>query len=414
MPGKADSPDILCFGSADFEEPNWVNAQHLMWRLSARHRVLYVNSLGLRSPRADRRDLRKIARRLRALGRGPRRPDAQRELYVLSPLSLPPARGRLRARLGRDLLALQVRAALRRLGCARPAAWVFLPSAAPVLARLPLGPVIYHCVDAYEANPGVDAALVASLETALLARARLVVAASAPLAARLSRHHSDVRLMPNVVDIAAFPPPGGGGAEPPELAGIPRPRIGYVGNLAGYKVDLALLAQAARERPRFAWCFIGEVGQGEGATPLGDLARLPNVYLLGPQPRDRLGAFLHHLDVGLIPFVASPSTRHAFPLKFFEYLACGLPVVSAPLPGLAGLLEPPLAFTYDDLVGFLDALEQARAAGGPAAAGRRRRVAEDHSWERRIDEIETLLGELSAAGVSPLQPGCTPHNRSGR
>ena len=50
--------DILCFGSADFEESSWVNAQHLMDRLSREHLILYVNSLGLRQPRARSDDAR--------------------------------------------------------------------------------------------------------------------------------------------------------------------------------------------------------------------------------------------------------------------------------------------------------------------------------------------------------------------
>ena len=390
--------EIVCFASADYEESNWVNAQHLMSRLAERHRVLYVNSLGLRTPRADRRDLRKIARRLRAAG--PRRPDPSRALFVLSPLTLPPARAGWVERLASALLASRLRGAFRSLGFRRPLAWVFLPSAAPALERLVLGPIVYHCVDAYEANPGVDPALVRSLEDRVLALARIVVASSAPLAARLAGRHARVLTLPNVADLDAYPPPGSAVAEPPEMTVLPRPRIGYLGNLAGYKLDLGLLAEAARRTPEYAWVFVGGVGLGERETPIAELSRLPNVHLLGPQPRARLAGILHHLDVALIPFANTATAAYSFPMKFFEYLACGLPVVTAPLPALREHLVVPLAFCYDDPPSFLEAIHRALASAGGAAAARRREVAEAHSWTRRIVEVEALLAQLAAGAGS--------------
>lgn len=388
--------EILCFASADYEEPNWVNAQHLMTRLAARHRILYVNSLGLRAPRADRRDARKILRRLAAVGRPLSHPRADLDLHVLSPLSLPPLRVPLASAVGARLVSAGVRRALGALRFRRPLTWIFLPSAAPLLTRLPLGPIVYHCVDAYEANPGVDARRVRRMEDEVLARARIVIAASEPLRARLAARHPRVRLMANVADLAAYPPPDLPPPEPPELAGVPRPRVGYLGNLAAYKVDLPLLARTARQRPDTAWIFIGAVGLGDAPTRLDALRSLPNVHLLGPQPRARLGTFLHHLDVGLIPFVDNETTRHSFPLKFFEYLACGIPVVTAALPALAAHCVPPLVYAYRDPEGFAAALDAALAARGAEAARQRRVLAEAHSWERRMEEIETLIEELAS------------------
>ncbi len=389
--------DILCFGSADFAEPNWVNAQHLMWRLARRHRVLYVDSLGLRAPGANTRDLRKVLRRARALLHGITRPDATRELYVLSPLTFPLGSGRLGQSLGTRLLAVQLRAALRRLGFERPLTWVFLPSAAPVLDRLDIGPVIYHCVDAYAANPGVDRARVEHLERRVLAHATHVLATSAPLYRQLSAAHPRAHLMPNVADIAAYPPPAAPPSEPRDLARFPRPRIGYVGNLAAYKCDLGLLCTAAAARPDLSWIFVGAVGHGESQTPIRALTRLPNVHVLGERPRESLAAYIHHIDVGLIPFRMNETTRHSFPMKFFEYLACGKPVVTAALESLREHCQAPLVFTYDHERMFLPAIDRALAAGGTELAARRRALAEQHSWEHRMAEIEALLAEMAGA-----------------
>lgn len=402
--------EILCFGSADFEEPNWVNPQHLMWRLASHHRVLYVNSLGLRLPRATRADLRKITRRAATLWRGSlRRPSADRDLHVLSPCTLPAARGRLWRAAGAQMLAAQLRRALRRLAFDDPLAWVFLPSAAAVLARLSPAAVVYHCIDAYEANPGVDAKLVRSQEQALLALADRVIASSEPLYRRLREQHRSVELMPNVADLELFPPPAQAPSEPPELAAISHPRIGYVGNLAAYKCDLPLLAAAARARPDLSWIFIGAVGRGETLPDLRDLTGAANVHLLGERDRRQLPALLHHLDVGLIPFVINETTRHSFPMKFFEYLACGLPVVCPPLESLRKHAHAPHTYVYRDAPGFLPAIAQALRARGAAETAQRRALAERHSWTRRVREIDALLRSLTAeahsSGTGPATRG---------
>jgi glycosyltransferase involved in cell wall biosynthesis len=394
MPTPATPPDILCFGSADFEERNWVNAQHLMWRLAERHRVLYINSLGLRAPHTSARDLRKIARRLRALTRGPVAPDLRRGLQVLSPLNLPPTRSGLTAAVGRHLITLQLRAALRRLGFSRPVAWAFLPAAAPALARLDVGPIVYHCVDAYDANPGVDGPLIRALEEDLLALARVVIASSEPLRRRLAPRHPHVVLMTNVADITAFPPPDAPPPEPPDLCSIAHPRVLYLGNLAAYKCDLELLAGAARARSDLQWVFVGGIGRGEAGTPVAALAAHANVHLLGERGAGELAGYVHHCEVGLIPFADNEVTRHSFPMKFFEYLACGRPVVTAALPSLIEHAREPWVFTYRGSSEFLPAIDRACAANAPALAFERRRLAESHSWEQRIAEVEGLLHSL--------------------
>jgi glycosyltransferase involved in cell wall biosynthesis len=386
--------DILCFGSADFEDPNWVNAQHLMWRLSSRHRVLYVNSLGLRRPRACRRDLRKIGRRIWGLARGVRQVASDRQLFVLAPVSLPPSRVRGLNAVGARLLAAQLRRSLRHLGFGRPVAWTFLPTTQPLLTDLEVGPIIYHCVDAYAANPGVDRPLIESLERGLLRQATAVIASSEPLHRALSARHERVLLMPNVVDLEAYPPPHAPPPEPPDLAPLGRPRIGYVGNLAAYKCDIPLLAAAAAARPAWSWIFVGGIGHGEARSGISELAALPNVYLLGEKPRLELAGYVHHMDVGLVPFVASETTRHSFPMKFFEYLACGKPVVTAQLASLEPLIEPPLIFAYGGSREFLVAVDQALDATAGEIVRRRRALAEAHSWSRRMVEIEALLAEL--------------------
>jgi glycosyltransferase involved in cell wall biosynthesis len=399
--------DILCFGSADFEERNWVNAQHLMWRLARKHRILYVNSLGLRMPRPCQRDLRKVLRRVSGIRTRLWQPAAGRRLHVLSPATLPLARWPWWRSLGSRLLVANLRHAMRQLDFVQPVIWTFLPSAQDAIRRLQqqhlAGPLVYHCVDAYEANPGADPVLVRELEDAILRSADRVIAASHPLYRRLSPRHPRTHLMANVADTDLYPPPGQPPPEPEDLAPIPHPRIGYLGNLASYKCDIPLLERAIRKRPDLAWILIGGIGLGEAATPVRKLAALPSVHLLGEKPGDQLPGYLHHIDVGLIPFAINATTRYSFPMKFFEYLACGIPVVTARLESLSDHIQPPLVFPYDESGGFLEAIQAALDADHEGLATRRRALAEANSWKRRIAEIETLLQELRP-GSAPAAP----------
>ena len=102
--------------------------------------------------------------------------------------------------------------------------------------------------------------------------------------------------------------------------------------------------------------LIGAVGEGDPSTTLTAIADSPNIHLLGPRPYAELPAYLRGADVGLIPALINDYTRAMFPMKFFEYLAAGLPVVATPLPALeshAGLLE-----RAPDAAGFAAAIER--------------------------------------------------------
>jgi hypothetical protein len=125
--------DIVCVGFADWDSELWTNQHHLMSRLAAENRVLFVESLGLRRPQLAGRDLTRIARRLR---RGLQRPRATDGLHVLSPLVLPFHGNRLARALNRFVLDALMRRATRRLHMRRPILWSYVPQAETLLGAL--------------------------------------------------------------------------------------------------------------------------------------------------------------------------------------------------------------------------------------------------------------------------------------
>ena len=273
---------------------------------AAANRILLVESIGLRAPSASRDGRRKVAARLKGARQGLRR--TQEGIWLLSPLVLP-AHGWGWARgLNRRLLRATLRRALRRLSMKRPILWIFLPTGADLVGELDERLVIYHCVDAYAENPGVDREAIAALETRILKDCDLFLATSKPLFEDKRGQAAGRALL--VGNVAAVGPCAaaagwtirpGGPADPavsgpvsavsrvstgprPELTRIPRPILGYTGNLADYKLDLDLLRMVAVEHPEWSFCLICPHGAGDPATDLAPLAALENVHQLGPRP----------------------------------------------------------------------------------------------------------------------------------
>jgi glycosyltransferase involved in cell wall biosynthesis len=185
-----------------------------------------------------------------------------------------------------------------------------------------------------------------------------------------------VVLLPNAADTDVFDPEAGLAAGiPPPLASLPPPRVGYFGEIASW-FDAALVAAIARSRPSWSIVLVGPARPAEHAA----LASVPNVHLLGAVPHHDLPAYGVRFDACLLPFKHNRLTAAASPIKLYEYLALGRPVVSTlALDRRApeGLLDAVPA------EGVLAALERAIADRDAGRAARRRRWVEENTWETR-------------------------------
>ena len=168
----------------------------------------------------------------------------------------------------------------------------------------------------------------------------------------------------------------------------------FTGAVVATKLDLALLETVARARPAWTFALVGPVGPGDPSTDVSALQALPNVHLLGPRPYEELPAVLRAADAGLVPYAINPLTRSIFPMKVYEYLAAGLPVVSTPLPALDAVGD---VATAGDPPGIVAALERALAGDTEDARRERSQRARGHSWDARLDEIASYLSRLASA-----------------
>jgi glycosyltransferase involved in cell wall biosynthesis len=390
--GRLRGRSVVCIGTADWTSQLWTNQQHLMSRLARENRVVFTESQGLRRPTLAGRDVRRIARRLLTGLRPPRQLDG---VWVVSPLVLPAHRSRRVRRLNVTVLRSLVRRAMRRGGVRDPILWAYNPHAHALAGSLGESLVVYHCVDDVAAQEGVDAASFAQAEAELARRSHLVIVSAPPLVEHMRRQGARrVVLMTNVADVEHFRP-ARDLEEPAALAEVPRPRLVFAGAVAAKKLDVELLLELSRRRRDWSLVMVGPVGEGDPRGDLGPLAEAPNVHLAGEQPFAELPAWLGAADVGLIPYALNPYTAAVFPMKVYEYLAAGLPVVSTPLPSLTAVEGIELAAGP---VAFEQAVERALGDDTDATRARRQALAEAHSWERRLDEVGRLVRDAEPAG----------------
>lgn len=380
--------DLVCVGFAEWETELWTNQHHLMSRLSRSNRVLFVESLGLRRPQLARRDFRRMARRLR---RGLSPPRAIDGVEVLSPLVIPFHAARLVRQINARTLPRLVSRTAGKIGMRAPMLWSYVPQAEQLVHPLRPSLVVYHCVDDIAAQKGVDAESFRAAERRFAGQADLVLASSGPLVARMRTLSDNVLDAPNVADTALFARALEPGPVDAALRVLPQPRIVFTGAVVGTKLDFGLIAKLARLQPDWTFALVGPIGAGDPRTDLTELRAVPNIHLLGRRDYAELPAVLRGADAGIVPYVCNELTTSIFPMKVYEYLAAGLPVIATPLPSLDGV-ESVVAAT--DAESMLARLKEALAEDSDGRRAQRSRLAAAHSWDRRLEEIGRAVAAL--------------------
>ena len=112
---------------------------------------------------------------------------------------------------------------------------------------------------------------------------------------------------------------------------------------------------------------------------------LPNVHFLGQKPVELLPRYVAACQVCLMPYKINEWTRHIDPLKMYEYLAAGKPVVSTDIPS-ARSFAPPVRIAHDTAE-FVSAIEATLKETGSAQQKARRQLAAQHDWDLRVAAI---------------------------
>lgn len=179
---------------------------------------------------------------------------------------------------------------------------------------------------------------------------------------------------------------------PVDIANLPRPIIGYIGVVATW-VDLNLIVKVADQYPDYSIVVVGPLYN------VTDVPQRPNIHWLGFRDYEVLPAYAQNFDVGIIPFRVSSMIEAVNPIKMWEYMATGMPIVTTPMPEVR---------KFDDVVLVSDTDEEfvlniSRAIYGDTEDNRNKRIvlARENSWRVRAQLVIEIIAErLAQKGIS--------------
>jgi glycosyltransferase involved in cell wall biosynthesis len=380
------APLILC-ASTQYWSEAWFRKHHFMQHLSRTRPVAYVEPsrsivrlMSEHTPDGVRNPLF----RFRVTGSG------DHPWIITPPRGIPFWTYRYVSNVQHLWWGSRLRRIAHRLGHDRVWLWLYNPHYLHTIPTLRPERVIFDLVDdlgAYAAGSHNRQVMQESVEGALT-RADLVIATSQVLIDRYAdrTRTGSIHLVPNGVrgdwaDCEDY-------AIPEEIASLPRPRIGLVGALFSY-LDYDLLRAAARAFPDGSLILVGPITDREAVA---SIAAEPNVHLVRPVPQDEVPRYLAGFDLCLCPFVPGAVRRAVNPLKVYEYLALGRPVVATPLESLAEEEVARWIRFAETEEAFVAAIREELANDSAESRAARRRAIGPYRWDAlagRVDEILT-------------------------
>jgi UDP-galactopyranose mutase len=357
--------------------------QHLLSRLAARHRVIFIEEPLGTSETAGWQFARPEAGVLVC------RPQTPSSAPGFANEQLPHLRKLVRQLLEQEHIEDYV-------------LWFYTPMAFPLAEDLAPRAVIYDCMDELSAFLHAPPELL-EREAALLRAADAVFTGGPSLYRAKKDRHPNVHCFPSSVDARHFAAAANGMTEANDQASLAHPRLGFFG-VIDERFDVPAVRAMAEAHPEWQIVLVGPVVKIDPAT----LPRNPNIHYYGQRTYQQLPSYLKGWDVCLLPFARNASTKFISPTKTLEYMAAGKMIVSTPI---TDVVEP-----YGDFVfiggtpeEFTSACERALAAAPAERAARQARMREvlgHTSWDATAARMDELIGAAVAANRR-ARPGRT-------
>ncbi|MDI6449692.1 glycosyltransferase [Anaerobaca lacustris] len=382
--------NIICFAPNDWWGMNPSCTTHIMRGLAERNRVLWINpfssDLSAGGRGGSRRGLGvRIRRKLGSLARYLRRPHDR--IHVFSPLFVPIQGRRAIDVLNNVFLRLQIKVVCTCLGFRKPIVWYENVRAADLMDGFSPLTTVYHVSDLFAVDSYTSSSQrQKEREAAVSANSRLLICVSRELYEQKKREHQNVHYVPHGVDFDLFRNAAEDPRVPAEIAGIPRPIVGYYGTMTGHN-DIEMMDYCAENLPHVSFVFAGQITAGD-YTRLG--AR-KNVFLIGRVPYERIPHLCASFDVCMLQWRMSEWIRKCNPLKMLEYMASGRPIVSVQIA--EAMRYSDVISIADDKETFCKAIEWELKNDTAERREKRIEIASQHSWAKHVDHVSSLIQE---------------------
>lgn len=266
----------------------------------------------------------------------------------------------------------------------KPYLWCYSPTSADLVDLIPNQGVIYDCVDRHSAYPGhINPQIVDKMEADLATKALQVFCTAEGLYETLKKYNENTVFIPNGANYDLFAQAQAKYQDPGE-----KPVFGFVGMLQDC-IEYEYMAALAEAFPKGEILVIGRSLSGVDYSILN---KYKNIKLLGLMPQEKLPEIMKTFHVCLNLFKDNELSTHVSPLKFYEYLATGKPIVSTAVPAQVRDYED-VIFIAENKEDFVVKCKEALKKEGPEKIAKRIEYAKEASWDNIVKKMQAIIEE---------------------
>ncbi|GAB1477166.1 glycosyltransferase [Bacillota bacterium] len=286
-------------------------------------------------------------------------------------------------RINQRRLAAYIKKKMKEAGFEKPYLWCYSPTSCDLISQIPNRGVVYDCVDRHSAYKGmINPRVVDRMEADLASSASYVFCTASGLYETLRKYNENISFIPNGADYELFSKAAGLKTEAPEQ----KPVFGFVGMLQEC-IEYEWMAALAEAFPEGELLLAGRSLPGVDLSPL---EKYKNIKFLGLLPQKELPDIIRTFDVCLNLFKKGRLSKDVSPLKFYEYLAAGKPVVSTAEP-LQVAEYADVVYIAENIDDFVLKCREALGEHNPEKVTKRMEYAKASSWDKRVEQMEEAL-----------------------
>lgn len=378
--------NIVCLSTTSFE-PLPTRKQNVMSRLKNCEVLYFDPSVSIIAPLKDKTAFKKC---FNFMKKG-YNPQENITVYALPPILPFYNKVRFINKINQFFMSIYVKNKIRKHKFKDILLWCYSPSSVDIVDRIKKDKLIYDCIDRHSGYVGmINVDVVNKMEKELSTKSDLNFATAVGLKETLENYNKNVHLIPNGCAYELFNLADTGTFETPkELLNAKGKIFGFVGMLQEC-IDYDLIELLAKNRPQDTIIFIGKTLPG---VDISRFSKYENVIFKGLVPQKELPAYISKFDVCLNTFKSGMLSKDVSPLKFFEYLATGKPIVSTREP-LQVLDFSDCIYISKDENDFLEMCEKALSEKDDTMKNMRINHAKLCSWDERVLQMEEILNKM--------------------
>lgn len=343
-----ENKKIIVFGEDFARHPH--SLEHLLRPLFLTNQFIWVETIGLRSPRLSFYDLKKMTLKIfrwlstdKKISSVTQKPNT---VHIVTPLMVPYNQFSIIRRLNQFLVLRAVRKKMIELNFQADYTITSLPNSCDYVGHFNEQKIVYVCVDEYSLWPGFNFKMISEMEKKLLQKADFVFATSTQLAQTKSNHKTETILLTHGVDFEHF-------KLPQKTKSSETIKICYFG-LFDERTDQSILQYVAEHLKNSEIYIIGPV-----ACNISQLTPYQNIIFTGAIEYTELPEKISDMDAFILPYKKNELSKNMNPLKLKEYLSTGRPVISTSIAEVEKLKDYLfIADTGKDFKNILDILKK--------------------------------------------------------